>query len=233
MARISTYQQDANITTGDKLLGTDSGGGTKNFVISNLTSFLSESNTSGTSSSFTFRYKQSNRGQGDMNFVFSSGSAFANVTAIKVSKYNHNSQNVINKALELLNGKKVIIYDINNRNNYGVFDAANIAVDSNDSNFYDLSLTKTKSNGSISDTTIYGIDLFAGSDVNFVHHQNSANTTWTINHNLGKFPSVSIKFSSSDEVYSNVGAFAGVIYTNENSLTINLAAAESGYAYLN
>jgi hypothetical protein len=233
MARISTYQQDTNITTGDKLLGTDSGGGTKNFVISNLTSFLSESNTSGTSSSFTFRYKQSNRGQGDMNFVFSSGSTFANVTAIKVSKYNHNSQNVINKALELLNGKKVIIYDINNRNNYGVFDAANITVDSNDSNFYDLSLTKTKSNGSISDTTIYGIDLFAGSDVNFVHHQNSANTTWTINHNLGKFPSVSIKFSSSDEVYSNVGAFAGVIYTNENSLTINLAAAESGYAYLN
>ena len=233
MARISTYQQDTNITTGDKLLGTDSGGGTKNFVISNLTSFLSESNTSGTSSSFTFRYKQSNRGQGDMNFVFSSGSAFANVTAIKVSKYNHNSQNVINKALELLSGKKVIIYDINNRNNYGVFDAASIIVDSNDSNFYDLSLTKTKSNGSISDTTIYGIDLFAGSDVNFVHHQNSANTTWTINHNLGKFPSVSIKFSSSDEVYSNVGAFAGVIYTNENSLTINLAAAESGYAYLN
>ena len=233
MARISTYQQDTNITTGDKLLGTDSGGGTKNFVISDLTSFLSESNTSGTSSSFTFRYKQSNRGQGDMNFVFSSGSAFANVTAIKVSKYNYNSQNVINKALELLSGKKVIIYDINNRNNYGVFDAANIAVDSNDSNFYDLSLTKTKSNGSISDTTIYGIDLFAGSDVNFVHHQNSANTTWTINHNLGKFPSVSIKFSSSDEVYSNVGAFAGVIYTNENSLTINLAAAESGYAYLN
>ena len=233
MARISTYQQDTNITTGDKLLGTDSGGGTKNFVISNLTSFLSESNTSGTSSSFTFRYKQSNRGQGDMNFVFSSGSTFANVTAIKVSKYNHNSQNVINKALELLNGKKVIIYDINNRNNYGVFDAANITVDSNDSNFYDLSLAKTKSNGSISDTTIYGIDLFAGSDVNFVHHQNSANTTWTINHNLGKFPSVSIKFSSSDEVYSNVGAFAGVIYTNENSLTINLAAAESGYAYLN
>lgn len=233
MARISTYQQDTNITTGDKLLGTDSGGGTKNFVISNLTSFLSESNTSGTSSSFTFRYKQSNRGQGDMNFVFSSGSTFANVTAIKVSKYNHNSQNVIDKALELLNGKKVIIYDINNRNNYGVFDAANITVDSNDSNFYDLSLAKTKSNGSISDTTIYGIDLFAGSDVNFVHHQNSANTTWTINHNLGKFPSVSIKFSSSDEVYSNVGAFAGVIYTNENSLTINLAAAESGYAYLN
>jgi len=48
-----------------------------------------------------------------------------------------------------------------------------------------------------------------------------------------KFPSVSIKFSSSDNVYTNVGAFAGVVYTDENNLTINLAAAESGYAYLN
>mgnify|MGYP000459622536 CR=1 FL=1 len=233
MARISTYQQDTNISTGDKLLGTDSGGGTKNFVISNLSSFLSESNTSGTSSSFTFKYKQSNRGQGDMHFVFSGASTFANVTAIKVSKYNYNSQNVIDKALELLNAKKIIIYDVNNRNNYGVFDAESVIVDSNNSNFYDLSLAKTKSNGAISDTTIYGIDLFAGADVNYKHHQNSASTTWSINHNLGKFPSVSIKFSSSDQIYSNVGAFAGVIYTDENNLTINLAAAESGYAYLN
>ena len=67
----------------------------------------------------------------------------------------------------------------------------------------------------------------------FTHHQNSATTTWTINHNLGKFPSVSLKFSSSDNVYTNVGAFAGVAYTNENTITITLAAAESGYAYLN
>ena len=28
----------------------------------------------------------------------------------------------------------------------------------------------------------------------YVHTQNSASTTWTINHNLGRFPSVSIKF---------------------------------------
>jgi hypothetical protein len=67
----------------------------------------------------------------------------------------------------------------------------------------------------------------------YTHQQNSASTTWTINHTLGKFPSVSLKFSSSDNVYTNVGAFAGVVYTDENNLTITLAAAESGYAYLN
>tara|TARA_Y100001954_G_C15631842_1_gene513107 strand:+ start:163 stop:504 length:342 start_codon:yes stop_codon:yes gene_type:complete len=67
----------------------------------------------------------------------------------------------------------------------------------------------------------------------FIHHQNSASNTWTINHNLDTFPDVCIKFSSSDEVYENVGAFAGVKYNDNNTITITLAAAESGYAYLN
>ena len=67
----------------------------------------------------------------------------------------------------------------------------------------------------------------------FIHHQNTASTTWVINHDLDTFPSVSLKFSSSDNVYTNVGAFGGVTYTNSNTITITLAAAESGYAYLN
>jgi hypothetical protein len=67
----------------------------------------------------------------------------------------------------------------------------------------------------------------------FTHHQNTASNTWTINHNTESFPSVSLKFSSSDEIYENVGAFAGVKYNNGNTITITLAAAESGYAYLN
>lgn len=67
----------------------------------------------------------------------------------------------------------------------------------------------------------------------YTHNQAIASTTWTINHNLETFPSVSIKFSSSDNVYENVGAFGGVTYNNANTITITLAAAESGYAYLN
>ena len=233
MPKIDSIKSDLNITSGDKLLGSDAAGGTRNYVISDVQSFIAETNTSGSSSSFTYKYNNINPSSGEAIFTLSSGSAFANITSVKLSKYNYNSQNVIDKALELLNAKKIIIYEISNRNNYGVFDAGTILVDSLDSNFYNLSLTSTKNNGSVSNNKIYGIALFAGSDVSYVHHQNSANTAWTVNHNLGKFPSVSIKFSSSDEVYSNVGAFAGVIYTNENSLTINLAAAESGYAYLN
>ncbi len=67
----------------------------------------------------------------------------------------------------------------------------------------------------------------------YTHHQNTASSTWTINHNTETFPNVSLKFSSSDEIYENVGAFAGVKYNNNNTITITLSAAESGYAYLN
>tara|TARA_X000001388_G_scaffold74235_1_gene66930 strand:- start:1691 stop:2020 length:330 start_codon:yes stop_codon:yes gene_type:complete len=72
-------------------------------------------------------------------------------------------------------------------------------------------------------------DFFQSSQ--FVHNQASASTTWTIAHNLNKFPSVVIKFSTGE--YTNVGALGGVTYTDANNLTINLAAAESGVAYLN
>tara|TARA_R100001509_G_scaffold163925_1_gene139769 strand:- start:266 stop:607 length:342 start_codon:yes stop_codon:yes gene_type:complete len=75
--------------------------------------------------------------------------------------------------------------------------------------------------------------FIVGSNSTFVFEQTNASSTWTINHNLGRFPSVSIKFSSSDSVYTNVQAFAGVTYNNNNTITINLAAAESGFAYLN
>ena len=234
MARISNYSKDTNITSTDKFLGSDTGGATKNFVVEDLQVFIAETNTSGSSTSFTYSYNTSTLSTGQMGATISSGSTFANITSIKVSKYNYNKPSVaINNALALLGSKSIIIYEINNRNNFGVYKVNSIAVDS-DSNFYNISLTHKTSNGSIVNNTIYGIDMFAESgDVSYEHHQNNASDTWTINHNLAKFPSVSIKFSSSDNVYTNVGAFAGVVYTDENNLTINLAAAESGYAYLN
>jgi len=236
MSRISEYSLDTTLESSDKLLGSNADGSTKNFKVDDLAKFLSETNTSGTSSSFTFKYKQNNLGNGDMKFTLSSGSTLANVTSLKVNKFNYdNYDNAINNALSLLGGKNIIIYEINNRNNFGVYKVETLNVDSVDSNFYNITLTFKTSNGSIVNDKIYGIDIFteSGGDLTFPHHQNNASTSWVINHNLGKFPSVSIKFSSSDNVYTNVGAFAGIVYTDENNLTINLAAAESGYAYLN
>ena len=121
MARISNYSKDTNITSTDKFLGSDTGGATKNFVVEDLQVFIAETNTSGSSTSFTYSYNTSTLSTGQMGATISSGSTFANITSIKVSKYNYNKPSIaMNNALALLGGKSIIIYEINNRNNFTV-----------------------------------------------------------------------------------------------------------------
>ena len=111
---------------------------------------------------------------------------------------------------------------------------ARLTTYANDSNITDNDkLLGTDTSGETRNFKMVDVAAYVKSKDHFTHNQNSASTTWTIDHNLNKFPSVSIKFSSSDNVYTNVGALGGVTYTDENNLTITLAAAESGYAYLN
>lgn len=64
-------------------------------------------------------------------------------------------------------------------------------------------------------------------DLSYVHHQDVASKTWTITHNLGKCPSVTIVTSSGDQV------LADVHYTNLNIVELNFSAAFAGKAYLN
>lgn len=61
----------------------------------------------------------------------------------------------------------------------------------------------------------------------YTHSQGSASSTWTITHNLGCKPSVTIVDSS-----GNV-QIGEVLYNSDNQVTVTFAAAFSGYAYLN
>jgi hypothetical protein len=61
----------------------------------------------------------------------------------------------------------------------------------------------------------------------FVFNQNSPATTWTITHNLGRRPSVTVVDSAGTVVIGEV------TYTSDNALTIQFSAGFSGQAYLN
>jgi hypothetical protein len=61
----------------------------------------------------------------------------------------------------------------------------------------------------------------------YVHTQTVAAAVWTIVHNLGKYPSVSIVDSANDEVIGEVR------YTNTNQVVVTFSAAFSGKAFLN
>jgi hypothetical protein len=62
---------------------------------------------------------------------------------------------------------------------------------------------------------------------NFVHDQIAAASLWNIEHDLKRYPSVSVADSSGNLVLGDV------VYISENRLTISFSAAFSGKAYLN
>tara|TARA_R100001198_G_C5194719_1_gene186004 strand:+ start:339 stop:671 length:333 start_codon:yes stop_codon:yes gene_type:complete len=67
----------------------------------------------------------------------------------------------------------------------------------------------------------------AGLDKNFVFTQGVPVTTWTIQHNLNKFCSVTVVSDSNQVMIGNV------TYDGLNELTVTFSAAFSGKAYLN
>ena len=67
----------------------------------------------------------------------------------------------------------------------------------------------------------------AGLDKNFVFTQGVPATTWTIQHDLNKFCSVTVVSDSNNVMIGNV------TYDGLNELTITFSAAFSGKAYFN
>ena len=241
MARISTYSVDKTLEKTDKLLGSNLGGATRNFTLEDVTTYLSSVGVAG---KITYMFTDNDyngnptqiAGQmivpGNDNATFN----FSSLTTVRVSKFPFGTdKGSILERLQQLKNENVIISNINDLNQFALFNVTDISQEGS-TDFYNLTLEATYGsslihNGVLENLKYYSIDVYK-SDKRYTHNQVSASATWTINHNLGKFPSVTIKFSTG-ATYSNVGAFAGVQFIDENNLTINLAAAESGYAYLN
>tara|TARA_R100000479_G_C6286038_1_gene164752 strand:+ start:384 stop:638 length:255 start_codon:yes stop_codon:yes gene_type:complete len=69
-------------------------------------------------------------------------------------------------------------------------------------------------------------------DITYTHNQSSTSDTWTITHNLNRFPSVTVVDSA------NTVVIGTIVYNSVNQLTITFfaggsAVAFQGKAYLN
>ena len=76
--------------------------------------------------------------------------------------------------------------------------------------------------------------FFATNSGSHKHHQNSASATWTITHNLNLtdyLPCVNIKLSGGG-TYNNVQSMGVVTYLTADSLKVEFATVQSGYAYI-
>ena len=61
----------------------------------------------------------------------------------------------------------------------------------------------------------------------YIHEQGIASSEWIVNHNLNKYPSVSVVDSAENEI------LAEVEYLSKNSVKITMKGASKGRAYLN
>jgi len=232
MGRISNFVLDTSVESSDKLLGSNNGGATRNFRVSDIAEFLANTNATGASGQIVYSFESSLGQKSNGSFVgtFSSGLGFAQLTSIKASKFPNGS---VNAAIEYLSGlvnKNIILGDISNINNFGTYAVTAVTQDSNATDYYDISLTYISGNGSLVDEQFYSIILYAGAsgDKSFTYTQGAASDTWTITHGLNKKPSVTVTTAATNAV-----VIGEVTYTNNNTLVISFEAAFDGIAYLN
>ena len=233
MPKIESIQADLNITEGDKLLGSDAAGGTRNYVISDITRFFKDTNAAGVAGQFTYQYKTGTLLSGNMGVTFSSGSTFQNATSIKVSKFIYGeTTNSSENILDILSSKQILIVDVEDQDNYAIYNSGTVTQDGS-SDFYDISLTTpTKFNGSFTNEKFYAIiSIGGGADKNKIFddyfEQAQAANPWVVTHGLGKFPSVTVVNRN------NVEVKAKVTHNNDNQVTITFSGATAGKAYFN
>ena len=239
MARISTYGIDAKPELSDKVIGTDTAAGadlrTKNYSLREIIDLFNQSNSLSVADQSLFLYQSDisqGRDAGTISFVAGGGvgTPFSAITQVLISKTAPGNKSVA-QYLPLFIGKDIILAESGNINNFGTYKVASITTDIAEPNFFLVTLENYASNGVISLDGYYifseFVDANSAGDKNFVFNQAVASATWTVQHNLDKFPSCTMVLSTGQQGYGDV------TFIDENNLTITFAGAESGKAYIN
>ena len=230
MARISSYPRDLDVVDQDSWMGTSVPGlQTRNFTAAAVAKYLNIKGKISVSAQMVYKFEAdpNDAGSGDFYGV-ADGTAFSAITSLNVHVMDKGSQNVVNFISYLIDSD-ILISEQNDISIFGHYKVKGYT-DNGDS-FYTLTLEYIGGSGILTNQDVYDIANFTiaklGTDKTFIFTQSSPSATWTINHALNKFPSVSVVNNNNILMYGNT------TYTDKNNLTINFSAGFSGKAYLN
>jgi hypothetical protein len=243
MARISTVKLDTSVEAADRLLGSNSGGATKNFQVSDIAQFLGATNATGIAGSVPFKYTTSaNMSPGTMQVKPLLNQAFptTNNVNLVVSKYQNGPAGKL--ALAVLNTyvtKDIVICQVQDPSVFAVYRVKTITqVGSTD--YYEISMTHLQSNnnsdgvGFISDV-YYVLTPYSGAqDKNFTSSfstndlvSDSGQYYLLVNHNLGKFPNITVKISTGSIVQ------VPIVHITNNQSKVFFKGLNSGVIHAN
>ena len=227
MARISSYPRDLDVVDNDSWIGTSVPGlQTRNFTAAAVAKYLNIKGKISISAQMVFKFTDvvppaSGQFSGPVD-----GSNIADITTVQISGVDISGQNTV-PFMDYLVGNNILVSEQNAISNFGHY-----TIDSYTLNgaVYTLNITNLFGNGVLDLDKFYDFAVFTLSSQGaptFVFTQNAPATTWNIQHNLGKFPSVSVIN------FNNVLINGEVIYIDNNNIQLNFSAAFAGKAYLN
>ena len=227
MARISSYPLDITIQDTDAWVGSDSvSRSTKQYTALAVANYLNIKGKISISAQMVFKNVSSNPGVGDFTGPVD-GSAMTAITTMQLSTADVSGQDIV-AFMNYLVGSNILISEQNEISTFGHFLIDSYTVST--AGFYTLNLTNIGGNGNVSDLLYYDFAVFQLSSQQsptFTFNQVVASTTWVINHDLGKFPSITVIDTAGTVV---TGEYT---YTDNNNVTLTFSAGFAGKAYLN
>jgi hypothetical protein len=226
MARINAYPFDTNITDTDAWIGTDSvNRQTKQFTAAAVAKYLNIKGKISISGQMVFKFSEAPLGNGE--FIGpADGSAIDSITTMQLSNIDASGQSYAS-FMNYIVGNNILISEQNNIDNFGHFRIQSFGLVGG---VYTLAVTNIGGNGDLVLNKHYDFAAFTLSDdtdKTFVFTQAVPSLVWSIQHNLGKFPSVSVVDTGNTTVISQID------YIDNNNLTITNSAQFAGKAYLN
>ena len=226
MARISSYPRDLDVVDNDSWIGTESSNRqTKNYTAAAVAKYLNIKGKISISAQMVFKFEVNGAGRGDFTGP-ADGAALNSIATMQLSIVDVSSQDVV-AFMTYLVGNNILISEQNNISTFGHY-----TIDSYTANgaFYTLNLTNLFGNGILTNKLYYDFAVFTLSSQGvptFVFTQGVPATVWNIQHNLGKFPSITV-IDTGDTVVT--GEYT---YIDNNNVTLTFSAGFAGKAYLN
>ena len=230
MARISSYPIDTVVQDKDAWIGSDATTrATKQYTAESLAAYINAKLEVNISGQMSFKFVDDATGARDFSGP-ADGSNIIDITTLQLSIVDNGDQNIV-AFMEYLVGNNILIGEADAISTFGHFTIDSYTATAGSAVLYTLNLTNLGGNGVLTEDKLYAFTLFTlssntGSTFTFNQPAPGA-ATWVINHNLGKFPSITVVDTS------NVIVYGESTYTNNNSVTLSFAGNVAGKAYLN
>tara|TARA_R110002095_G_scaffold106216_2_gene93024 strand:- start:1968 stop:2672 length:705 start_codon:yes stop_codon:yes gene_type:complete len=234
MARIKTYSNDTVVVANDKWIGSDSQAkfATKNYTAQSVADFINEKGNQ--LQSLRYKYKSTPpRNPGTISFspYKANNVPFSTITSWILSDSELKSPEDISSFYSSpLVGSDVLVTQCDDITQWAIYEWDSVTDVPNEKLFSNIGLSYRTGLGGLINDEDYFISLlsYAGTgDLSFTYVQGVASTTWNIQHNLGKFPSITVIDTANTVV---TGEYT---YNDINNVTLTFSAAFAGTAYLN